>query len=218
MKYFDSLPKVVYRDPNKVSTVYTNLLARASLVPTLMNNPLVFYTYDIQDQDTPESVAYKYYGDSYNYWIILYCNNILDPLWGWPLTQAQFQVYLEDKYTAATATYYNIDPSLVTDSQIIAYLYSQVNEYQKIITQTDLNSGTIVTNTMSVTQNTYNSLALTSAVYVLPTGPVSVQVSKTTQTLYDYEVAQNESKRNIKILNKTYVRQIEAELKKLMSK
>jgi len=63
MQYFNSLPKVVYTDKNSIKTIYTNLLARVSIKPRILNNLLVFYEYDIQDEDTPEIVAYKYYGD-----------------------------------------------------------------------------------------------------------------------------------------------------------
>ena len=74
MQYFNSLPKVVYTDKNNNRTLYTNLMSRASVVPGVLNNILSFYEYDIQDQDTPEIVAHKYYGDINRFWIILYCN------------------------------------------------------------------------------------------------------------------------------------------------
>ena len=63
MQYFNSLPKIRYVDQNNVTTVYTNLMARASVIPSVLNNALVYYSYDVQDGDTPEIIAYKYYED-----------------------------------------------------------------------------------------------------------------------------------------------------------
>ena len=85
MQYFEMLPKVIKVEKNGTSTVYTNLLSRANLINDVLTNPVLFYYYDIQDGDTPEIVAHKYYGDSYRYWLVLLPNNILDPQWDWPL-------------------------------------------------------------------------------------------------------------------------------------
>ena len=43
MKYFNSLPKVVYTDKNNTRTLYTNLMSRASVIPSVLNNALSFY-------------------------------------------------------------------------------------------------------------------------------------------------------------------------------
>ena len=98
MKYFETIPKVVYTDEKKNSKIFTNLLTRTSIKPTLLDNPVIYYKYDIQDGDTPEIIAHKYYGDVYRYWIVLYVNQILDPQWGWPITMNTFESYINDKY------------------------------------------------------------------------------------------------------------------------
>lgn len=65
MQYFDTLPKIIVEDNRGVSSIVTNLLARCSVIPNILKNPMVFYRYDIQEDDTPEIVAHKYYDDSY---------------------------------------------------------------------------------------------------------------------------------------------------------
>jgi hypothetical protein len=60
MQYFDTLPKIIQTDNVGISRVFTNLLARASIIPDVLKNPLVYYSYDIQEGDTPETIAYKY--------------------------------------------------------------------------------------------------------------------------------------------------------------
>ena len=101
MLYFNSMPKILTPDVNGDGILLTNLMTRSELIPSLLNNPMMFYKYDIQDGDTPEIVADKYYGDSYRYWIVLYANQILDPQWNWPLNNQQFDAYLTKKYSSA---------------------------------------------------------------------------------------------------------------------
>ena len=46
MQYFDSLPKVVYTDQNGISTIRTNLLARVSIIPQVLKDPMLYYQYE----------------------------------------------------------------------------------------------------------------------------------------------------------------------------
>jgi hypothetical protein len=109
-----------------------------------------------------------------------------------------FTKYLEDKY-----------PSINT--------YSTIYQYEKTLTQFDSGTNTTTTNTVEIDEDTYISLEETTKTFSLPTGDVSVTVSKTAVNYYDYEEKLNESKRNINILNSNYVNQLETELSKLMS-
>jgi hypothetical protein len=199
MQYFDTLPKIIYIDSTGNSKVMTNLLARSSVIPQLLKDPLLYYTYDIQEGDTPEIIAHKYYGDSYRYWIVLFANQLLDPQWDWPMNYATFEQYLADKY-----------PSI--------NVYSEIEYYEKIITQYDVNSQTTYIKKVRIDENTYNSLPVTQTeTYTLPTGPVSVTTERNAVSIYDYELNLNESKRNIRILNANYVDLMETQFKKLMA-
>lgn len=199
MQYFDTLPKFIYTDENGVSSVRTNLLARARIIPENLKNPLLYYTYDVQDGDTPEIIAYKYYGDSNRYWIVLFANEIVDPQWNWPLNRNQFDKYLSDKYGTQN-------------------IYSTIHHYEKVITQTEQTTGTVTIENITIDQSDYNTLMETKTTYSLPTGSVTVQITKRAVSVYDYENDLNESKRTIRILNSRYVDEIESEFKKLMSK
>jgi hypothetical protein len=198
MQYFDTLPKVIYTQ-NGVSSVYTNLLARVSVIPQLLKDPLIYYTYDIQEGDTPEIIAHKYYGDSYRYWIVLFANELLDPQWDWPLTYKMFEQYLANKYPSTN-------------------IYSEVEYYEKVITQYDVNTQTTTVNRVRIDEDVYNGLPVTqTATYTLPTGPVTITTERNAVSIYDYELSQNEAKRNIKILNSIYVNQFEEQFKQLLT-
>ena len=56
MKYFSALPKVVSTDINGNNQILTNLLVRVNVIPDLLKNPLLFYSYDIKDGETPEKL------------------------------------------------------------------------------------------------------------------------------------------------------------------
>jgi hypothetical protein len=197
MQYFSTLPKAISVKNGNSSTM-TNLLARSSIIQSLLTNSLVFYNYDIQDGDTPETVAYKYYGDVYRYWIVLFSNQMLDPQWDWPLNTKAFQDYIVDKYQ-------DFNP------------YSTIQSYTQTTTQFDFATQTTTVNTVTIDQNAYNTFVPYSKTVTLPTGPVSITKTVNAISYYDYEMNLNESKRNISLLNNEYVSQIEGEFSKLMA-
>jgi hypothetical protein len=199
MQYFDTLPKVVHTDAVGTSKVVTNIMSRVSIIPQLLKNPLNYYEYDIQDGDTPEIIAHKYYGDSYRYWIVMLSNELMDPQWDWPMNNTVFAKYLENKY-----------PNIQTSSII--------HHYEKIITQYDTDSMTTTINKIQITEDVYNQLPTTqTTTYNLPAGDVVITVATNAVSIYDYELELNEAKRSIKLLNATYVSQLETEYQKLMS-
>ena len=197
MKYFNSLPKVVYTDKNNIRTVYTNLMARASITPTILNNILVYYDYDVQDEDTPEIIAYKYYGDINRFWIVLYCNQLLNPQWDWPLSSNKFEKYVTNKYGNAL---------------------NSIHHYEKVIrktTKTNTTSTTVETGIIS--QEEYNNApAESNDTYTLGVETIDINTVTRIITNYEYEIEQNEAKRKIKILNKEYSSKLEKEFMDLM--
>lgn len=198
MQYFDTLPKIIQTDTVGTPRVFTNLMARASIIPDVLKNPLVYYSYDIQDGDTPEIIAYKYYGDSYRYWIVLFANELLDPQWSWPMTTSVFDAYMAEKYPSGNTT-------------------TTIHNYEKILTQTDNSTNTITINTIDINEDTYNSIIENTQTYSVANSTVTVKTGKRAVTIYDYELETNEAKRKINILNSVYVDQMESQFKALMS-
>ena len=197
MKYFKQLPKIITTDEKGVSTILTNIMARASIINDLLNNPMIFYTYDIQEGDTPEIVADKFYGDSYRYWLIMFANQILDPQWDWPLNSSNFNSYITDKYQ-------EFDP------------YSAIYEYQKVVTQYESSTKLTTTNVFAIDEYTYDHLTDSTETYTFPSGTTTISITKNAKTYYQHELELNESKRSIKLLKKEYSIQIENEFKSLM--
>ena len=122
--YFSNFPIIPYDSvgQGKFKDV-TNLLRRVALRSKVKSNVLLFDTYDVQEGETPESIADKLYDDPQLHWIILLVNNITDRYHQWPMTTPQFQAYVTEKYADPDATHhYEIaQDSGDTDTKIEVY-------------------------------------------------------------------------------------------------
>lgn len=210
MLYFNTLPKILTPDQNGNSIVLTNILTRAKLLEELQNNPMLFYTYDIQDGDTPEIIADKYYDDVNRFWIVMYANQLLDPVWNWPLPQQQFLDFIDTKYKEVAEA---------AGKTPFQYTNTEIHNYEKTIETLDSETQLTNTTTITIDEDTYNALTPSSSTYTLPNGfTCTITTSKSAITIFDYEYTLNEAKRNIKILNSSYASQMEDAFKKVMSK
>ena len=97
--YFSRFPKMAYDIKNNDTyKLVPDILRRVKLRANIRNGMFMFDNYDVQEGETPESVAYRWFGDTELHWVILMTNNITDRYYEWPLTQPQFHAHLEDKY------------------------------------------------------------------------------------------------------------------------
>lgn len=197
MQYFNTLPKVIYTE-NGVSNVYTNLMSRVSVVPSFLKNPAIYYQYDIQETDTPEIIAAKYYGDSYRYWIVLFINQLSDPQWDWPLHPKAFEDYVTQKYS-------DVNPRAI------------VHHYEKTVTQSNRTYLVDTVNTFTLGSIEYSQTDTQSYTKYVGNEEILFKITKEVVSLYEYEQRLNESKRTINILNSTYVDEFEKQFKKLMA-
>ncbi|NBP03705.1 MAG: hypothetical protein EBU90_27130, partial [Proteobacteria bacterium] len=206
MRYFSNFPKLITSDGKGNVNLSTNLLARVNLVPNLIKNPSLFYRYTMQDGDNPEIIASKYYDNPYRYWIFLYGNNIIDPQWDLALAYRDFEAYLDKKY-------YN--SANANNQTAIAYTQSTTKYYKKIITTYDSVSDSTTISKFIVDANTYSNLPsnIVTTRYFSPQKYVTVTESKETQNIYDYELEENESKREVNIINNSYAISLEDRLK-----
>lgn len=198
MKYFNTLPKVVTTDNNNNNIILTNLLARVNVIPELLKNPLLYYSYDIQEGETPEIIASKYYGSPDNFWIIMFFNQLLDPEWDWPLSYANFSAYITDKYGSAAAA------------------QSQIARYEKIITISDSLSNVVSKDVIIIDQTEYSNTALNTVTVDFGDETVVITTEINEVSAYDSELLVNESKRNINLLNVKFLPTIQSQFKKLM--
>ena len=209
MFYFNSFPKIITTDYNNNGIVLTNIIKRVNIIPSLLKNPLLIYTYDLQEGDTPDIVANKYYGDSYRYWLALFSNNIINPQWQWPMSSSVFDNYIQNKYADAAAA-----ANVVS---VLEYTQSTVYQYTKTIETIDGTTLNVTKTTIVIDQPTYDSTVPGITTSTFPGGAtVSQTVTTNVVSIYDYELEQNESNRSINLINSIYTSQIESQFASLM--
>ena len=55
--------------------------------------------YNVREGETPESIADKLYDDSQLHWVFMLVNDITDRYHDWPLNGAQFNQFVDEKYS-----------------------------------------------------------------------------------------------------------------------
>ena len=99
--YFSQLPMMVYDlKGDKKFKLLPDILRRVKLRAGLSASRFVFDKYNVKENENPEDVAFKYYGDPTYHWVVLMVNNITDRYYQWPMNQADFADFLTDKYGA----------------------------------------------------------------------------------------------------------------------
>ena len=102
--YFRRLPNLDYpsllktRKSNLDFVQTKNLFRRAKIREDLFANFMQFDKYKIVGDERPDNVAEKVYNNSDLDWVVLMANNIIDVYNEWPLTQIQFNEYVNNKY------------------------------------------------------------------------------------------------------------------------
>lgn len=220
MSYFDNFPTLLYTFDNNLVEFkqVVNIFVRLKFLDSIINNVALFDQYDIKDGDTPWGIAYKLYSDPMKYWIVLYANIYLDPYYQWPLTVDQFNQNMTDQFGGianAQGTLHHIEKHT---NMITTINYQQtINTYVSIISanvvsvdgSTDL--PTIEHPLIQVGSNNVVTFNDNGAISTVDTSVQLLAVSN-----YDYCNNQNEANRTIKLIDPTYVPQIEAEFLALL--
>jgi hypothetical protein len=212
-KFFNYFPKTIYTANTKVGGLdtVTNIIARFGFEKKLKENSSAFYKYSVQDSDTPEIIAHKYYDNSERHWIVLMFNDIIDPQYDWPLKYENFINYVDKKYSANGAANTTVQTGLAWAMNI-----NNVHSYYKIIKRTSAD-GTVIEEKLQVDANTYANVGATSSSITLQSGNIITQaITKEKKTYYEYEQEENEAKREIILLKPEFVPQIEREFKKII--
>jgi len=97
--YFAQFPKLVYDiKGNNNYKVVPDIFRRIKVKNKIKDNVPLLDKYEVKDGETPESLAYKVYGNSNYHWIILLLNDITNIYYDWPLSSIAFNEFVNDKY------------------------------------------------------------------------------------------------------------------------
>ena len=105
--YFSEFPTIPYdAEGNGKFKDVKNLLRRVGVRAKIKTNTMLYDTYDVKNGETPESIAFKLYDNAELHWVVMLVNDITDRFHDWPLTEAQFLQFINDKYDNVNAVHH----------------------------------------------------------------------------------------------------------------
>jgi hypothetical protein len=94
-RYFEKFKNIAY-----ANNIVVDITQRTVILNTILNNPYLFYPYDISDNERPDQISDRYYNDEYMSWLIYMSNKTYDPYYQWYLNDDEFTKYLKKKYNS----------------------------------------------------------------------------------------------------------------------
>ena len=181
--YFSIIPNVSY-DEKPISypfsesdfVVAKNFFRRYKVNDDIFSNVVYFKKYSIKDGERPETLAHKLYGNVFYDWVILLTNNMVNAQYDWPLNNYELYQTLESEYD---------DPY----SEIHHYETAAIGQYGAglHVDETFYNGQHKVNIDGTITLKNGNEIC----------SPITVA---------EYYSRENEKKREIYILKKSYLR------------
>jgi predicted lipoprotein with Yx(FWY)xxD motif len=224
MKYFESFPKTLYTfDKNTINVnAVTNIFARNNFLKEVANNVELSYEYLIVDEDTPDTLAHKAYGDPYRSWIILLFNNIINPHYDWPLRVAVLDKYIQNKYSMTLqetqTTVHHYEREIKTTSAYAGVILNETIESSRISEYSvNYTTNAIANQTVSLPTEADSSLIISSETATYPTYTVTILKKNKAVSIYTYEQEENEKRRKIRLLDPIYLDRVENEFRQLMT-
>ena len=185
--YFRNIPKIKYDIFGTEPNTYTdvtNITKRLRFKPKVIEDITEYYTYRVAEGERPDTISYRKYGTVGYAYLLMLINDIQDPLFDWPLSSQQFEQYILNKYG-----------SVESAQTTTKYYYQTIRaEVEKTGIRERVPEVKYI-----VDSTTYNSLA---------------EGSRSTQTEYEWEEELNDEKRNIKIINESFIQELDFEVKK----
>jgi hypothetical protein len=189
-EFFANYPRIAYDISGNNSTVpdYTvavNLMIRSKLKETVEDDVTIYYPYVVPEGMRPDVLAYQYYGDTIYTWTIFLVNNIVDPYWEWPLSYKDFREYVADKYGS------------------IETAQSQIHHYEKIArarTEQTKMTDAVPEYRLEIDYQTYTETDVTEREIIYS---------------YGYEQDLNEAKREIQLIDASFIQSIQDEARGL---
>jgi len=213
--YFEDFPYLEYDFPDNVTRLYKNLTIRPSIVTDVYGDSRNLQDYTIEDGETPETIAYKVYGDANMHWVIMLANNINSIYTDWPKTTNELYAYLADKYKNQIDSDGNAVVLTGTDlNEFIEFTGAPSNNYQSI------NGANVVIRPHhfeDVDGNVYSYDTATATTNKDAFGRTIDLPELIPISIYDYEADLNEKKRVIKVPRSGIAQRMRSELVKLVN-
>ena len=183
-EFFQHYPQIDYNitgtSPPKFRTAI-NIMTRAKLRNVIMNDVVQYFPYSIPEAERPDLTSFKIYGDVKFTWLIFLINDILDPIYDWPLQTRDLVNFIKDKYGTINAA------------------KNTIHHYEQIVRPRVEATGitdAVPLAKIEVDETTYNALAAADRDIIY---------------CYNWELDRNEAKRDIKLIDAIYIGDIMSE-------
>ena len=194
MAYFDLFPNVLLpshsdkRTSNRDFVASKNLFKRGAIRNDFFENAVAFEKYNVVGDDRPDNVASEIYDDPELDWVVLLSNNIINVRDEWPMSQYDFQRYLDNKYDKVQL--------------------SQIHHYETVEVLNPLGLKLLEAG-LNVDANFEYKYSFEGTNYTVS--------DLTSVTNYQYEIDKNDAKRNIYVLRKSYLPMIMEDMRDIMT-
>ena len=169
-----------------------NLFKRTRISEEIFSDLTFFTKYQVIQDERPDNVAYKIYGDSNLDWIVLLSNNIINVQQEWPLEHTSYYNYLIGKY-GSDAALQNIH-------------HYETREIKNSVGKVVVPEGLEVPSTFTIT-------FFDPGLGVQETVTTEIVTEITNQV---YEDKLNDSKRNINLIKPKFIGLVIEEMERLM--
>ena len=194
MAYFDLFPNILIashtenRNSNLDMVLSKNLFKRAKIREDFFQNVIAFNKFQVEGDDRPDNVADEVYGNPKLDWVVLLSNNIINIHDEWPMSQSDFQRYLDNKYDKVQLT--------------------QIHHYETTEIKSPNGSLLLEAGQHVDADFTYK--------YSQDGSNYSVN-SVTSVSNYQYEIDKNDAKRSIYVIRKKYLDMIIEDMREIMT-
>ncbi len=191
-EYFKNMPALYYKFDTgtnhagkKIDIIHQKLVTDISLRHRLKQSiKSAIYTkqlYNIPEGERADTLSLRYYGGFEYVWLIFLANNILDPIFDWPLSQDELRKHIICKYGSLDAA------------------HSGVHHYEEILQK-------LVPASAGQERIEERFYEVDATRYQL----VAAQGDGMERTVsdYEYEILRNDSKKTIALIDDSWVEQI----------
>lgn len=185
--YFSNFPKIKYGDH-----VVRNIMLRVKILDKVKHDPYAYLPYTIKEGERAEDIAYYYYGSTEYVWLVWLSNKTIDPYFEWPLSESEFFAFIAKKYRNRAMA--DLNETFLTDYEVFNWT---MNEER----------------TANIEYYEKDGLKMTPDTYTLSDIPISGWLPV---RIFDIEAERNEGMRNIQLLNNSYAKLADENMKDLL--
>lgn len=229
MSYFREVSDILYQSQQtKLSSSedyvrVKNLFRRAKIRDDFVKSYNLFDVYKVVGEKRPEQIAEELYGSPEYDWVVLISNNIINLKNEWPLSNEEFNRYLNRKYTTQELqSVHHYETTKVVDSSGKTIISAgKIVDSDFTVSYFDKNQAVVSTQISNFSSNT---VKFSSDIIVFSDntesitygGIITVNPVKSV-TVHDYEITQNQSKRLIYVVKPKYLQAIIDDLREIMA-